>query len=632
MTVFNWLDKAQVGTYIFIILGEGAKMRNSIIVRNVLCGSRYLALVLLAVWVSSPSAVLAQNITVSGSPTVGMLPHIITAFVIQPGNDVLPAGGIDYYVFTLFDTGSTRVYFDANTAASLGVSNGNILDLRINGLGAINPTTLDAPIYPGQAQAEVLAIPVSLPASPPNRTLIGGPVTNVVKAVIDYTTTISRGPYDYLGGASVEGPDITLYSAVASVGYEPAITLSLQAFGSNPTNDAGLGQRYLMYSVSFNEGSVSMGTPASGELNAAGTRFLYDTGTTVTMITASLATALGLTGTPDFVQPMSDGSQLNGYYLDSIAMTGAGGVYTVLDAPAVVAASLGGADARIGSNLFSKAKLLFDGPGATLGIDVPSANKPPVANAGADQVIEATGHTTPFTLDGTGSSDPDGDTLIYSWKDANGVVGEAATVTLSRALGTYVFTLTVTDPGGLTSEDTISITIQDTTPPALTAPPDVTVPESDPMGTAVNLGQPTVSDICDPNPVVINDAATLFALGETIVTWTATDDSGNSSTAQQKVTVVLGTPQNQLSNLVKLINHSVASGGVAPEMPTSLLAKINAALAALVQGNPNATRVAMQDLKALVLQVEAQTDKKIAPAVAAAIITRANQIIVALGG
>ncbi len=96
--------------------------------------------------------------------------------------------------------------------------------------------------------------------------------------------------------------------------------------------------------------------------------------------------------------------------------------------------------------------------------------------------------------------------------------------------------------------------------------------------------------------------------------------------------MVPGTPLNQLGNLVKLISYSVASGDIAPEMQTSLLAKINAAIAALVRGNANASKVAMNDLKALVNQVEAQTDKKITPAVATEIITRANRIILALGG
>ena len=613
------------------------KKAGSIFIGNATClGLLNLALVLLMALAICPSAALAQDITVSGSPHVGVLPQIITAFVVD--GDVLPAGGTDYYVFTLFDTGSTRIYFDFTTAASLGVTDGLTTDIRINGLAAIDPGTLYAPIYAGQAQAEVPAIPVSLPASPLDRTLIGGPVTNVVRAVIDYTTAVSRGPYSYLGGAYVEGPDITFYPAGSPVGFTPAITLSLEAFGSISPDDPGKGQRYYMHSVSFNEGGFSWASPPSGEdiPNNSLKRFLYDTGTTPTMLRRPVADALGLEPGAWEFQVQVGNDLLDGYYLDSITMAGEGGTYTVSNAPVIVTDDVmgGAADARIGSNLFSQVKLLFDGPAATLGISLPSTNEAPVAGAGADQVIEAMGPTTPFTLSGAGSSDPDGDTLTYSWTDEYGtVVGEEETVVLSRSVGTYVFILTVTDPGGLTSTDDVLITIQDTTPPALTPPPDITdYPESDPMGTAVYLGEPMVSDVCDPDPSVVHDAPTLFPLGPSVVTWTATDDFGNTATATQTVTVVPGTPLNQLSNLAKLVNYSVMSGGIAPEMQTSLLAKINAAIAALVKGNPSARKVAMNDLKALSHQVEAQTDKKILPLVATEIITRANRIIVALGG
>ena len=123
----------------------------------------------------------------------------------------------------------------------------------------------------------------------------------------------------------------------------------------------------------------------------------------------------------------------------------------------------------------------------------------------------------------------------------------------------------------------------------------------------------------------------MFALGETVVTWTATDASGNVSTAQQKVTIVPGSPANQLSNLTKLIQYSVAAGTIDPELETSLLAKVAAASAALARANANDAKVAMNDLKALVNQVEAQVDKKITPVIAAEIIAWANGIITTLG-
>jgi hypothetical protein len=67
--------------------------------------------------------------------------------------------------------------------------------------------------------------------------------------------------------------------------------------------------------------------------------------------------------------------------------------------------------------------------------------------------------------------------------------------------------------------------------------------------------------------------------------------------------------------------------GIDAEMEGSLLAKVDAALAALNRSNPNDAKVAMNDLKALVNQVEAQTEKKISVDAATGIISRANEII-----
>ena len=58
-----------------------------------------------------------------------------------------------------------------------------------------------------------------------------------------------------------------------------------------------------------------------------------------------------------------------------------------------------------------------------------------------------------------------------------------------------------------------------------------------------------------------------------------------------------------------------------------MLAKVDAALAALDRGNSNDAKVAMNDLKALVNQVEAQTEKKISEDAATGVISRANEII-----
>jgi len=102
-------------------------------------------------------------------------------------------------------------------------------------------------------------------------------------------------------------------------------------------------------------------------------------------------------------------------------------------------------------------------------VTVTAANRPPVANAGADQTIGCVGPGgTQATLDGSGSSDPDGDVLTYVWKDQWGnVVGRTAIVPLTVRLGTYAFSLTVTDAAGLSSTGTTHVTVQDTISPTL---------------------------------------------------------------------------------------------------------------------------------------------------------------------
>src|SRR5207247_7276758 len=84
-------------------------------------------------------------------------------------------------------------------------------------------------------------------------------------------------------------------------------------------------------------------------------------------------------------------------------------------------------------------------------------NRPPVANAGPDQT---TSPGTALTLNGTGSSDPDGTITSYGWNFGDGGSGTGATVSHPYATaGTYTATLTVTDNSGAQSSDTAVITV-----------------------------------------------------------------------------------------------------------------------------------------------------------------------------
>ena len=98
-------------------------------------------------------------------------------------------------------------------------------------------------------------------------------------------------------------------------------------------------------------------------------------------------------------------------------------------------------------------------------------NQSPVAVAGPDQTVEATGAATPVTLDGSGSSDPDlGDQITYRWSDSsNQILGTNAALQISQPLGSVTYTLTVTDSHGLASSSMTHVTVQDTAAPSISA-------------------------------------------------------------------------------------------------------------------------------------------------------------------
>jgi hypothetical protein len=96
-------------------------------------------------------------------------------------------------------------------------------------------------------------------------------------------------------------------------------------------------------------------------------------------------------------------------------------------------------------------------------------NTPPVADAGPDQLVECSmDGGTLVTLDASGSSDADGDTLTFVWRDAgNAVIGTTAVTNVKAPLGTSTFTVEVNDGQGGTDTDTVQVTVADTTPPEL---------------------------------------------------------------------------------------------------------------------------------------------------------------------
>lgn len=105
--------------------------------------------------------------------------------------------------------------------------------------------------------------------------------------------------------------------------------------------------------------------------------------------------------------------------------------------------------------------------------------------------------------------------------------------------GPYGIEYTATDPCGNATTCTFTVTVTDDEPPTITCPADVVVLADAGVchATDVELGVPVAGDNCALDTVV-NDAPAEFPVGDTTVTWTATDVHGNSTTCEQTVTVL----------------------------------------------------------------------------------------------
>jgi len=124
-------------------------------------------------------------------------------------------------------------------------------------------------------------------------------------------------------------------------------------------------------------------------------------------------------------------------------------------------------------------------------------------------------------------------------------------------LGTTTVNWTVTDASGNTATCAQLVTVEDTEMPTITCPAPVT-DETDPgvcAASNVVLGSPVTADNCGVASVT-NNAPQYFQLGVTTVTWTVTDNSGNTTTCTQMVTIednempVVQCPNNIVRNII----------------------------------------------------------------------------------
>jgi CSLREA domain-containing protein len=186
----------------------------------------------------------------------------------------------------------------------------------------------------------------------------------------------------------------------------------------------------------------------------------------------------------------------------------------------------------------------------------------------------------------------------FVWKKGatilnNGDLGGRVTITSGSNTSTLMISnVQASDAGTYTVETTgtcgtatqsASLTL-DSTPPSITCPANVTVEATCPSGAIATYTAPVGTDNC-PGVTTTRTAGqasgSVFPIGTSTVTYTATDSSGNSTSCSFTVTVL--TPQAVIQNLIASVSASSLSG----TQKNGLLAKLNAALTAINNGQTN---------------------------------------------
>lgn len=194
-------------------------------------------------------------------------------------------------------------------------------------------------------------------------------------------------------------------------------------------------------------------------------------------------------------------------------------------------------------------------------------NTPPVANAGPNQTVNE-GATV--TFDGSGSYDPDGDTLTYSWDFGDGTQGTGVNPTHVYAdnlpsNAPYTVTLTVDDGHGFQTSATMLVTVLNVAPTVgISGPSDgvrgqertFTFTATDPSPVdqsagfqyAINWGDGSTQTVSGPASIQLTHVFT--ASGAYQVTATATDKDGGTSVSPASANITIDAVEMQGNNLV----------------------------------------------------------------------------------
>jgi PKD domain/Polysaccharide lyase len=277
------------------------------------------------------------------------------------------------------------------------------------------------------------------------------------KAGNDQTITLPATlNLDGSGSSDADG-SIASYQWTQEVG--PSITIASPASAQTAVTGLTGGSYRFRLTVTDNKGSagtdtvhVTINGTGGGGTNQSPT---VNAGTDQTITLPVSSVSLSGTG--------SDPDGTIASYLWT-KVSGSGGTITTATAAATTITGL-----TAGSYVFSLKATDNQGATATDNITITvngGTNQSPTVNAGADQTITLPVSSVSFS---GAASDPDGTIASYLWSKVSGSGGmissanSASTSITGLIAGSYVFSLKVTDNGGATATDNVTVTVNSAT-------------------------------------------------------------------------------------------------------------------------------------------------------------------------
>ena len=228
-----------------------------------------------------------------------------------------------------------------------------------------------------------------------------------------------------------------------------------------------------------------------------------------------------------------------------------------------------------------------------------SVSSSPIADAGPNQIVECEGGGASVDLDGSATRDEDCGVLTYTWTGSFGVVtGRKPTVFLP--IGTHPVTLVVQDEWSNSDSKTVLITVQDTQPPTISCPADIVVEPTCSSGAVVTYATPVGAETCT-EAITTRTAGlasgSIFPIGATTVTYTATDAANNTASCSFAVKVL--TAAEVIQDLISRVQ--ALQPPLSGQQAQGLRSKLNAALVAIDRDQKN---VACNKLNDFISQVQ----------------------------